>query len=185
MMSTILVGIGANLPSARHGTPLQTVEAALTALDEHPSVRVRRRSRWFESAPVPLSDQPWYVNGACLVETDLDARALLGVLHKIETDFGRVRTEKNAPRVLDLDLLVYDDVLTTDAQDFDVPHPRLHERAFVLLPLRDLVPGWSHPRTGVALDVLIAALDEGQTIRPLEPVHGANGAGFDEEIAED
>jgi len=185
MMSTIIIGIGANLPSARHGTPVQTVEAALTALDEHPNVRVCRRSRWFESAPVPISDQPWYVNGVCLIKTDLDPRAVLHVLHDIEADFGRVRAEKNAPRVLDLDLLAYDDFLTADDQDFDVPHPRMHERAFVLLPLRDLVPGWSHPRTGLALDDLIAAMDDGQIIRPMEPQHGVNAANFNDDLDED
>jgi len=111
------------------------------------------------------------------------------VLHDIEANFGRVRAEKNAPRVLDLDLLAYGDFLTDADQDFDVPHPRLHQRAFVLLPLRDLLPGWSHPRTGVALDDLIAALDEGQIIRPMEPQHGANGgentANFDDDPDED
>jgi len=177
-MTSILIGIGANLPSARYATPIETVEAAVAALDAHPDVRVRRRSRWFESAPVPLSDQPWYVNGVCLVETNLCPRALLDVLHAIELEFGRVRTEKNAPRVLDLDLLAYDDFVTTEGDDFDVPHPRLGERAFVVLPLHDLVPGWSHPRTGVALDVLIAALDATQIIRPLEPVHGADEGDF-------
>lgn len=189
IIGPILVGVGANLPSARHGTPVQTVEAALTALDDHPHIRVCRRSRWFESAPVPISDQPWYVNGVCLIETDLDPRAVLHVLHEIEADFGRVRAEKNAPRVLDLDLLAYADFLTDDNQDFDVPHPRLHERAFVLLPLRDLVPGWSHPRTNIALDDLITALDEGQIIRPMEPQHGANGdentANYDDDADED
>jgi len=181
----ILIGVGANLPSTRTGTPVQTVEAALIALDAHPNVRVRRRSRWFESAPVPISDQPWYVNGVCLVETDLSPRALLDVLHAIEADFGRVRAEKNAPRVLDLDLLAYGDFVTTDDQDFAVPHPRLHERAFVLLPLNDLLPGWSHPRTGTGLDALIAALDKAQIIRPMEPNHGSNEADFGEDFVED
>jgi len=185
IIGPILIGVGANLPSARYGTPVQTVEAALKALDDHPNIRVCRRSRWFESAPVPISDQPWYVNGACLIETDLEPRAVLHVLHDIEAHFGRVRAEKNAPRVLDLDLLAFGDFLTDDDQDFDVPHPRLHERAFVLLPLRDLVPGWSHPRTNVALDDMIAELDEGQIIRPIEPHHGANDgentANFDDD----
>lgn len=169
----ILIGIGANLPSARYGTPVQTVEAALAALDTHNDARVLRRSRWFESAPVPMSDQPWYVNGACIVETNLDAKGLLQVLHDIEADFGRVRAEKNAARVLDLDLLAYDNLVSGDAEGFNVPHPRLHERAFVLLPLRDLAPGWTHPGTGTSLDVLIAALPGDQVARPMEPPHAS------------
>ncbi|HEY9080776.1 2-amino-4-hydroxy-6-hydroxymethyldihydropteridine diphosphokinase [Magnetovibrio sp.] len=185
LKSTILIALGANLPSARYGTPAQTIEAALAALDAHPAVRVRRRSRWFESAPVPISDQPWYVNGVCLVDTDLSPRALLDVLHAIEADFGRVRSEKNAPRVLDLDLLAYDDFVTADDQDFDVPHPRMHERAFVLLPLRDVVPGWIHPRTGATLDALIADLSDEQVIRAMEPEHGAQEPYFDDDLDDD
>lgn len=177
----ILIGIGANLPSDRFGSPVATVEAALVALADQPDVRVLRRSRWFESAPVPMSDQPWYVNGACIVETGLDAAALLAVLHAIEADFGRVRGEKNAPRVLDLDLLAYDDFVSTSSDPFSVPHPRMHERAFVLLPLRDLVPGWSHPITLKPLDALIAALANDQIARPLEDPHTPEDSDFDED----
>ena len=125
------------------------------------------------------------LNGVCLVETTLSPRVLLDVLHDIELEFGRVRTEKNAPRVLDLDLLAYDDFTTSPADDFDVPHPRLHERAFVLLPLFDLVPGWSHPRTGVSLDDMIATLDGAQIIRPMEPQHGCEAVDFDGDLGED
>jgi len=183
--TTILIGIGANLPSQRYGSPIRTVEAALAALDAHPDICVMRRSRWFESAPVPLSDQPWYVNGACSVSTELSARALLDVLHGIEMRFGRVRSEKNAARVLDLDLLAYGHLVTTEAQGFNVPHPRLHERAFVLLPLRDLVPGWVHPRSGASLQDLIAALSDDQTIRPMEPLPGVQGDDYDDERGEE
>lgn len=166
----ILIGIGANLPSERYGTPVQTCEAALHALDRIDGIRVVRRSRWFESAPVPISDQPWYVNGVCIIETELDAGGVLEVLHCIEADFGRVRSEKNAPRVLDLDLLAYHDLITSTDQDFTVPHPRMHERGFVLHPLADLVPGWTHPKTGRALQDLIEALPVEQITRPSEPL---------------
>lgn len=167
----ILIGIGANLPSKRYGTPVQTCEAALHALDRVDGVRVVRRSRWFESAPVPISDQPWYVNGVCIIETGLEPGALLDIMHHIEADFGRVRSEKNAPRVLDLDLLAYHDLITAADQGFTVPHPRMHERGFVLHPLADLVPGWAHPETGASLDALISALPDEQTTRPKEPLH--------------
>ncbi len=169
----ILIGIGANLPSETYGSPLETCEAAIAALGRREGIRVVRRSRWFESAPVPMSDQPWYVNGACVVETCLDAAALLRQLHKIESEFGRVRGEKNAPRVLDLDLLAYDDLISDSSNGMDIPHPRLHERAFVLLPLLDLVPGWTHPVIHVSLEALIAQLPPEQIIRPIEPIHGS------------
>ncbi|MBF0248606.1 MAG: 2-amino-4-hydroxy-6-hydroxymethyldihydropteridine diphosphokinase, partial [Alphaproteobacteria bacterium] len=87
----ILIGIGANLPSPRFGQPRGTCDAAVEALAALDGVRVATRSRWFESAPVPISDQPWYVNGVCAVETRLSPDRLLAVLHGIEEDFGRVR----------------------------------------------------------------------------------------------
>lgn len=167
----ILIGIGANLPSERFGSPVQTCEAALAALDHVAGLRVVRRSRWYESAPVPISDQPWYVNGACILETQMAAKDVLKVLHDIETEFGRVRGQKNAARVLDLDLLVYHDLISADENALNVPHPRLHERAFVLLPLQDLVPGWQHPKTGAGLDDLISALSDDQIARPMEQHH--------------
>lgn len=167
----ILIGIGANLPSERFGTPVQTCEAALSVLDQADGIRVVRRSRWFESAPVPMSDQPWYVNGACIIETQLDARAVLGVLHSIETDFGRIRAEKNAARVLDLDLLAYDDFISSSEDHLAVPHPRLHERAFVLLPLQDLVPGWVHPQSSTSLADMIDNLPDDQIARAMETQH--------------
>ena len=167
----ILIGLGANLPSERFGSPVETLEAALDALDAHTHVRVLRRSRWFESAPVPMSDQPWYVNGVCIVETSLKAAELLAILHRIEADFGRVRAERNAPRVLDLDLLAFDELITDETVDFDVPHPRMHERGFVLLPIRDLAPGWTHPQSGQDLEALIDALPVEQVTRPKEMLH--------------
>lgn len=167
----ILIGLGANLPSERYGSPVETLEAALHALDSCEDMRVVRRSRWFESAPVPVSDQPWYINGVCVIETKLEAEALLGVLHGIESDFGRVRAERNAPRVLDLDLLVYDDLVTGRESAIQIPHPRMHERGFVLLPMVDLVPGWIHPVLSKGLETLINELPVEQITRPREHLH--------------
>ncbi|MCW8916770.1 MAG: 2-amino-4-hydroxy-6-hydroxymethyldihydropteridine diphosphokinase [Magnetovibrio sp.] len=178
----IVIGMGANLPSERYGSPVETLEAALTALDGYNAVRVTRRSRWFESAPVPISDQPWYINGACLVDTELEAQELLSVLHEIESNFGRVRSEKNAPRVLDLDLLVYHDLVTSDDQDYTVPHPRMHERGFVLLPMMDLVPGWLHPILSSDLKTLINNLSIDQVTRPLEQVYQDADAEYDDPL---
>ena len=101
----ILVAIGSNLPGAGFDTPRAVCLAALEALEREPDIRVVARSRLFESAPVPLSDQPWYANGAVLVETTLPPAPLLARLHEIEARFGRVRQVRNEARVLDLDLL--------------------------------------------------------------------------------
>ena len=162
----ILIGIGANLPSNRFGGPRDTCAAALAALNALTGVRVVAKSRWFESAPVPASDQPWFINGVARVETELSPAKLLDALHAIEADFGRVRAERNAPRVLDLDLLAYDKVLISDGE-VEIPHPRLHERAFVLLPLGDVAPDWVHPAMGQKLRDLAAKLPKDQVCRPL------------------
>ena len=163
----ILVGVGANLPSGQYGPPLAACRAALIALQEA-GIRVVARSRWYESAPLPASDQPWYVNGVVQVETDLSPSGLLGQLHRVEAEFGRVRGAPNAPRVLDLDLLTYGDVIAGGAEDgLILPHPRLHERAFVLLPLSELAPDWRHPALGSGARELIAALPPDQVARPL------------------
>jgi len=162
----ILIGLGANLPSLRHGPPVATLEAALVALERH-GLRILARSRWWESAPIPASDQPWYVNGAAKVESSLAPEALLACLLEVEADFGRVRSVANAPRVLDLDLLAYGDCIRPGPAAPLLPHPRLADRAFVLHPLADIEPGWRHPGTGRGLAEMIAALPPGQIIRPL------------------
>ena len=162
----IFVGIGANLPSS-YGSPRQTCEAAVRALIDA-GIDVFARSRWFESAPVPVSDQPWYVNGVAALKTDESPEALLQRLHTIEARFGRVRRERNEARVLDLDLLAYHDVVRPGPEAPILPHPRLRDRAFVLLPLVELDPQWRHPATGERISDLIARLDPGQETRPLE-----------------
>lgn len=160
----IFIGIGANLPSSS-GTARETCERAVVALAEA-GVRILGRSRWYESAPVPVSDQPWYVNGVIAVETEHNPSELLQILHDIEARFGRVRRARNEPRVLDLDLLAYHDRVEPGPAPI-LPHPRLDDRAFVLLPLAELAPDWRHPRTGEAIKALIGKLDPGQQTRPL------------------
>ncbi len=154
----ILIGLGANLPSAA-GPPAATLAAALVAL-EAAGVAVERRSSWYRSAPLPADDQPWYVNAVVAVRTGLGPAELLALLHRIEADFGRRRMRRNEPRVLDLDLLDYHGLVRQEAPV--LPHPRLHERAFVLLPLEAVAPQWRHPLTGAGLAELIAALPPGQ-----------------------
>lgn len=157
----IAIGVGANLPHPRFGGPKETCEAALEALERR-GVDVLARSRWYRSAPVPASGQPDFVNGIAAVSTDLSPGALLAVLHEIEREFGRVRTERNAPRVIDLDLIAYHDRVLGGAGDAELPHPRMHLRAFVLLPLREIAPDWRHPVLGRTVEELISALPDDQ-----------------------
>ncbi len=156
----VLVGLGANLPSSA-GSPRQTLEAALDRLAVH-GVRILRRSRFWRTRPVPISDQPWFVNAVAAVETNLSAAELLDLLHRIEDSFGRTRTVLNAARVLDLDLLAYGRTVLAAPPRPLVPHPRLAGRAFVLLPIRDIAPAWVHPVSGATLDAMIGALDTEQ-----------------------
>ncbi|MBI3451512.1 MAG: 2-amino-4-hydroxy-6-hydroxymethyldihydropteridine diphosphokinase [Rhodospirillales bacterium] len=159
----ILIALGANLPGPA-GSPQQMCEAALAALAKI-GVRVFRRSPWYESAPVPPSDQPWFVNGVAQLETDLAAAALLHLLHSVERDLGRVRGVINAPRTIDLDLLDYNGLIRGGPDTPILPHPRLAERAFVLAPLADLAPEWRHPESGKGVEELIAALPASEGLR--------------------
>ena len=167
----ILLGLGGNLPSAAHGPPQATLSAALTQL-EQAGLSILRRSPWYRSAPVPAGDQPWFINAVAVAAAALPPRAVLDLLHQVERGFGRLRRERNAARPIDLDLLAYDDIVEGDAaagSGLVLPHPRLQERAFVLLPLRDVAPLWRHPATGASLDAMIEALPPGQQVERMAP----------------
>jgi 2-amino-4-hydroxy-6-hydroxymethyldihydropteridine diphosphokinase len=162
----ILIGIGSNLVAPPAKTPLETAQAALPALAA-PHLQPFACSSWYESAPVPLSDQPWFVNAVALIATELEPAALLNRLLDVEARFGRVRGERNAARTLDLDLLDYDGLIV-DMPSLTLPHPRLHQRRFVLEPLCEIVPDWHHPLIGLTAAELLACLPPGQPVRRLD-----------------
>jgi len=159
----ILIGLGANLPG-RFETVRQALDAALLALGAA-GIAIERRSGWYESAPVPASDQPWYVNGVAIVTTSLNAAALLRRLHEIEESLGRIRSVPNAPRTIDLDLLDFNGQLSDDWPI--LPHPRMHQRRFVLDPLAEIAPSWRHPALRQSAAALLASVDPAQITRPL------------------
>ena len=132
---------------------------------------VVRRSQWYESAPVPASDQPAFVNAVAEIKTDLAPDTLLARLHEIETALGRTRQERWGPRIIDLDLLAYHDLirLHRKAPPPLLPHPRMHQRAFVLVPLSEIVPAWTHPGTGQSCVQMMSAIDplERASVQPL------------------
>ena len=161
----ILIGIGGNLASPRFGSPLDTLAAALVALQAE-GIRVITRSAWYRTEPVPRSDQPWFVNAVASLATHLAARDLLAALQTLEEQFGRVRSEPNAPRVLDLDLLDYRG-LVTETSSLVLPHPRLHQRRFVLQPLAEIAPDWRHPLSGLTAEQLLSRLAAKQPIERL------------------
>ena len=162
----IVIGLGANLSSPPYGGPREACEAALDAL-RGAGVAVLRRSRWYRSAPVPVSDQPWFVNAVAEVETDLSAAELLDLLHRIEREMGRERRVRNQARVIDLDLLIYGETVSGPGETPILPHPRLAERAFVVLPLAELAPDWRHPQTGHSLAAMVRALPADQRAEPI------------------
>jgi len=161
----ILVAIGANLLGPRGEHPVVACRAAAEALRGLPGLRWAGLSRWYETAPVPLSGQPNYINGVARLEGPADPDWLLARLHRIERMAGRVRGARNAARTLDLDLIDADGAIRS-APGPVLPHPSAHERAFVLVPLRDVAPDWSHPLLGRTVADLIAALPP-QGIAPL------------------
>lgn len=163
----ILIALGANLPS-KFGTPRDTLKEAVKAMGAA-GLKIAAVSRLWLTAPVPVSDQPWYHNAVAAIETDLPPLELLAKLQKIENEFGRVREVRNEPRVLDLDLLAYHDQIL-DLPELILPHPRLHERAFVLLPLRDIAPDWQHPLRYEKLSDFIDAIPDDQKAEPAEYV---------------
>ena len=164
---SIYIGLGANLPHPTYGAPVDTLKAALADLGAR-GIAIQALSPWYRSAPVPVSDQPWYLNAVARIATELPADRLLEVLHEVEEAFGRVRSEPNAARRIDLDLLDYcGEIASGGPGKATLPHPRMTARAFVLLPLADLAPAWRHPVTGAPIVALVAALPAGQIIEKL------------------
>jgi len=164
----ILIAFGSNL-AGEYGAPIEVIKAAVERIDAHDDISVVSRSFIYKSAPVPLSDQPWYHNAVIAVDTDLKPFTLLATLQEIEMQFGRERDadNRNAARTLDLDIVAYDDVVMDEA-GLEIPHPRMGERAFVLLPLNDIAATWRHPIHGGVISEMIAALPAGQELHKIE-----------------
>lgn len=149
----VAIGLGANLGDTR-----ATLAAAFEALAALPDSRGLRRSPLYRSAPIDSSG-PDYLNAVALLDTALTPQDLLHHLQAIEAVHGRLRPYVNAPRTLDLDLLLYGD-RTLREPTLVIPHPRLHQRAFVLRPLADLAPDWAIPGLGRVADLLAGVADQ-------------------------
>jgi 2-amino-4-hydroxy-6-hydroxymethyldihydropteridine diphosphokinase len=148
----IYIALGANMPSPA-GPPEATLRSALEAMPSR-GIRVVAVSAFYSSPAWPDADQPPFVNAVAEVRTKLLPAALMRELLAIEKTFGRVRKTKWEARSLDLDLIDYGG-LVSDAEHLMLPHPWVHERAFVLRPLFDVAPGWRHPDTGQSVSALL------------------------------
>lgn len=155
------IALGANL-----GDPLATVTAAIAALRKLPDTEFVAASSLYRTAPVGLKHQPDFINAVVELVAVSPAPTLLDALFSIEARFGRQRSVKNAPRTLDLDLLLYGDATSDDPQ-LTLPHPRLHERAFVLAPLAEIAPRLVVPGRGGVAELLLRCAD--QSVEKLSP----------------
>ena len=153
-MTRAYVGIGSNV-----GEPRAQVLAALARLGRMPRTQLVAQSALYASAPLGYSDQPQFVNAVAALDTELAAVRLLQELQALETAHGRKRSFKNAPRTLDLDILLYGDVVLQHPA-LTLPHPRMHERAFVLKPLVELAPRIVIPGIGAAAACLANCADQ-------------------------
>jgi 2-amino-4-hydroxy-6-hydroxymethyldihydropteridine diphosphokinase len=159
-MPRAFIGLGANLDE-----PRRQIRAGLAAIEKLPTTRLEGQSSMYLSAPLGYAEQPDFVNAVAQIQTELAPRALLDALLAIERSLGRSRSHANAPRTLDLDLLLYGRTVI-DESGLRVPHPRMHTRAFVLAPLAQIAPGIEIPGQGPIAPLLAACA--GQAIERLE-----------------
>ncbi|MGB3559916.1 MAG: 2-amino-4-hydroxy-6-hydroxymethyldihydropteridine diphosphokinase [Geitlerinemataceae cyanobacterium] len=146
------IALGSNL-----GDSHATLEAAVTTLEGTSGITVKACSNWYKTAPIGPS-QPDYLNGCALLEVQLSPQELLRTLLAIEDKFNRVRQERWGPRTLDLDVLLFGDLIL-ETPDLQIPHPRMNERAFVLVPLTEIAPDWIEPVSGKTIAQLVEKVD--------------------------
>ena len=158
----IYIGIGSNLNGKNNETPLQNCKKALEELKKE--VNICKISSWYKSEPIPVSNQSWYINGVVEISTNKSSIDLLEFILNIEEFFGRVRKKKNEARILDLDIIDYKKKILYKKNKLIIPHPRMHQRSFVLQPLQELNPKWIHPIKKKGLKELISNLNDKQKI---------------------
>jgi 2-amino-4-hydroxy-6-hydroxymethyldihydropteridine diphosphokinase len=146
------LALGSNLGDSR-----AILEAALKTLDNTPGITLQTTSSWYQTAPVG-PPQPDYLNACALVQVELTPQQLLENILNIEAEFGRVRHERWGSRTLDIDILLFDDVIL-DTPVLQLPHPRMTERGFVLVPLAEIAPDWVEPVSKKAIAQLVQAVD--------------------------
>lgn len=156
------IGIGSNLDS-----PAQNCKEAADLLDDHPAISIAARSSLYGSEPFGRTDQNWFVNSVVEVTTHLSAELLFKACLALEQKMGRVRGDKWGPRIIDLDLLFYDDFVFKE-RDLEIPHPGIAERSFVLVPMNEIAPDYVHPKLKKTIATLLEDIPEPQEIHLLD-----------------
>ncbi len=159
----IIIAIGSNLPSGTFGSATKNCEMSLIFLGRS-GINILDQSSWYKTVPIPTSTQPNFINGVVSVKTDLGCEALLNALLEIETKMGRERSIQDAARIIDLDLIVYNDEII-ESEKLTLPHPRLAERAFVAQPIAEIAPDWCHPVSNASISDILSKLTEQEITR--------------------
>jgi len=158
-----ILALGSNL-KYQNNLPIDNIKKAYQQL-EIEGIKILKKSVFYESEAYPNNKDPKFINSAIIIKTNLPAQVLLQKIFKIEKNFGRVRNQKNSPRTLDIDILDYDGQIINIKDkniNLDIPHKEIHNRLFVLLPIRDLSVGWLHPESKATIEDMIANFSQDQ-----------------------
>ena len=164
MKNTAFIALGANLKKNKDLSLKENIQKALKYFPEQ-SIKIIEISNWYKSEPFPKLSQPWYINAVAKISTNKSPENLLNSLHEIEELFGRKRNKLNEARTLDLDLIDFNGIVKKENPI--LPHPRMHLRKFVLLPLRDIEPQWLHPCFKTKINELLLLYTKNQKISKL------------------
>jgi 2-amino-4-hydroxy-6-hydroxymethyldihydropteridine diphosphokinase len=163
-----VIALGGNI-----GDSMTILDEAIAQIEATQGIKLIKYSSWYQTKPVGGPPQADYINGCAIVETSLPPEQLLPMMLAIEQDFGRVRIERWGARTLDLDLIFYHDQIINDEPTLIVPHPRMQERAFVLVPLAEIAPNWIDPRSGQSVQALLDQLKaiDGEQVATVQPIN--------------
>jgi len=160
-LATVYISLGSNV-----GDRADFVTRAIIKLSKHPQIEVRSHSELYETEPLEMPDQEWYVNAVVRIETQLAPMSLLDALQGLEAEMQREQTVTWGPSAIDLDILLYDDLLVAEPR-LIIPHIRMHDRAFVLVPLAEIAPDTVHPILGLSVEDMLGGLKTTTVVRPL------------------
>ncbi len=161
MSHTAFIAIGSNL-----GTPKENCIEAIDIISSNPDIKLTSKSSFYQTAPVGNTKQDWFINAVIKVSTQLTSDILLSALLKIESKMGRIRKEKWGPRIIDLDLLFYDNLIIKQ-KDLTLPHPEIQKRNFVLQPLNEIGENFIHPSLNKSINTLLKESKDNSVVKKL------------------